>query len=108
MHGGAILSNPLTGFYGRKNSGCSKDGSGLPIPQNSAEHSVFCREVLQNASHSKKLVEERFCRTPKVLQNFGSQAQFFRPCQFFAHFRDIQRSFDGLDGVHTKESCKSF
>ena len=46
--------------------------------------------VLQEGSaerftYGKKLVEERFCRTPKVLQNFGSQAQLFRPCKFFSH-----------------------
>ena len=39
--------------------------SGLsPAPQNFAE-----------PSHSKKFVEDKFCRTTKVLQNFGSQAQ---------------------------------
>ena len=41
----------------------------------------FCRKVLRNVSQSKELVEERFCRTPKVLQNFGSQTQLFRPCK---------------------------
>ena len=45
-----------------------QDGSGLPkVPQNSAEPSGFCRQVLRNVSHSTKPVEERFCRTPKVL-----------------------------------------
>ena len=55
-----------------------KDRSELPkVPQNSAEPLGFCRKVLQNVSHSKRPVGERFCRTSKVLQNFGSQAQLF-------------------------------
>ena len=50
---------------GRKRSLSSPEVSGLPkVPQNSAEPLGFCRQVLQNVSHTKKPVEERFCRTP--------------------------------------------
>ena len=34
-------------------------------------------------------VEEALYRTPKVLENFGSQAQPFKPCKFFSHFHKI-------------------
>ena len=69
-----------------RSSKASKDGPGLPkVPQNSAEPLGFCRKVLEKVSHSRKPVEERFCRTPKVLQNLGNQAQLFRPCKFFSH-----------------------
>ena len=59
------LSFPI---LGRKRTLSSKDGSGLPkVPQNSAEPLGFRRKVLQNVSQGKKLVEERFCRTPPFL-----------------------------------------
>ena len=74
-------------FVGGKAASPQKTGPGSQrLPRHSAEPLGFCRKVLQNVSHSKKLVDERFCRTPKVLQNFGSQAQLFRPCKFFSHF----------------------
>ena len=63
----------------------SKDRSGLPaLPQNSAENLWYCRKVLQKVSHRKKLVKEKFCRTPQNLQNFGNPAQLFRPCKPFS------------------------
>ena len=54
----------------------------------------FCRMVLQEGSGgrfcrkvhiARSLLKERFCRNFGVLQNFGSQAQLFRPCKFFSH-----------------------
>ena len=46
----------------------------------------FCRtwKVLQNVSHSNKLVEERFCRNSKEL---------FRPCKFFPILEASARVF---------------
>ena len=44
-----------------------------------------CRKIQQKVSHSKKPVEEKFWRTPKVLQNFGSQTQLFKSCKFCSH-----------------------
>ena len=46
--------------------------------KNSAEPLGFCRKVLQKISHSKKSVEEKLCRTPKVLQNFGEPNPAFQ------------------------------
>ena len=55
--------------------------------------------VLQEGSaerfHSKKPVEERFCKTLKVLQNFGAQAQLFRSWKFFFQIKK------------TREGCNS-
>ena len=70
-------------IYGRNESRSLKDGPGLPkVPQNSVEPLGFCTGVLQSVSRSKKPVEERFPRNPKVLQNIGCQAKLFRPCKF--------------------------
>ena len=67
---------------------CKNAGSGLPkVPQTSAEPLKFSRKVLQNVSHSKKPIDARSGRTAKVLQNFGNQAQLFRPCKFFSQKR---------------------
>ena len=59
--------------------GCLEDKKPVLKRPVSAEPLGFCRKVLQNVSHNNKPVEEGFCRTLGVLQNFGSQAQFFRP-----------------------------
>ena len=56
-----------------------------PPPQNSAETLGFCRKVLWKVSHCKHLVEELSYRAPKVLHNFGSQAQSLRLFKFFSH-----------------------
>ena len=41
----------------------------------------FSRKVRRKVSQSTKPVEEKFCRIPKVLQNFGSQTLLFsRKC----------------------------
>ena len=70
--------------FGREKSRSSKDGSGLSkVPPNSAEPLGFCRKVLQNVSHGKKPVEERFCRTPKVLQNPKGSAELWEPSPAF-------------------------
>ena len=62
----------VTRKLGGKNQS-SKDRPGLPkVPQHSAEPVGFCRKVLQNVSHSKKLVDKRLCRTAKGLHNFDS------------------------------------
>ena len=45
----------------------------------------FCRKVLRKASQNQKPVEESSYRTPKALQNFGSQAQLLRPCKAYSH-----------------------
>ena len=60
-------------FSGRKRSRSSKDRSSPPPPppQNSADRLGFCRKVLRKVLHSKKLVEEKLCRTPTVLPDFG-------------------------------------
>ena len=74
---------PHLTFVGRKKSQSSKDAPWLPnSSQNSAEPLGFCRRVLPNLLHSEKPAEEPSHRNPKVLQNFGSQAQLFRPCNF--------------------------
>ena len=52
----------------------SKDVSGLPkIPQNSVEPLGFCRKVLRNVSHSRKLVEERFCIVKSLLKKGSAE-----------------------------------
>ena len=52
-----------------------KGESGFSLVRTSAEPLGVCGKVLQKkVSHSKKPVEEKFCRT------FCSQAQLFRPC----------------------------
>ena len=48
-----------------KKAGPQKAGPGPKSYPKFCETLGFCRKVLQNVSHSKKLVEERFCRTPK-------------------------------------------
>ena len=69
---------------GRKRSRSSKNGPGLlKVPQNSAEPLGFCRKVLQEGSHSKMFVEERFCRTLVAKPSFSG------PCKFFSkHTRE--------------------
>ena len=60
-----------------------KTGPGSPLPpQSSAESLGLCRRDLQNLLHARKPAEDSSHRTPKVLQNFGSQAQLFRPFKF--------------------------
>ena len=61
----------------------SKDGSGLPPPEFCGTIGV-AKRVLRKGLQSRKPAEPSH-RTPKVLQNFGSQAQLFRPCKFFSH-----------------------
>ena len=90
-------------FLGGKDAGPQKTGRQVwappPHPQDSAEPLGFCRKVLQKVSHSKKPVEETFRRTPKVLQNFGSQTQLFRPCNLYwggKMYRKAKPREDGL------------
>ena len=91
---GTKVHSPKLPFNGRKTSQSSKDLSGLPNPwQNSAEPVGFCRRVLRNLLHGRNPAAEPSCRTPKVLQNFGSQAQLFRPLsKFFSHFTNPPRT----------------
>ena len=69
--GGPFLSWPL--FFG-------KEKKRVPAPLSSPEFCGsfgFCRKVVWTVSHNRKPVEDPSYRTPKILQNFGSQTQVF-------------------------------
>ena len=91
-HGGAATG--LTTSRNKKKF--SKDGPWLPDPHPRILHNLWvsAEGVLRNLLQSRKPVEEPLHTTPKVLQNFESQAQLFRHCKFFSQiFVQIAMSF---------------
>ena len=61
-------------LFVRKRSRSSKDRSGLRKVPRTAEPLGFCSKVLRSISHSKKFVEERFCRTLGAKPSFSDLA----------------------------------
>ena len=70
---------------GRNEHQSSKDEFGLPpSPRILWNLWVSAGGFWGRVLHRRRLAEERSHRTPKVLQNFGSQSQLRRPCKLFS------------------------
>ena len=98
-------------MMGGKRASPQKTGPGSQHPhppQNPAEPLGFCTMVLRNLLHGRKPAEEDSHRTPKILQNFWSQAQLFRPCKFFSQMIYVSMIDNPLVGGVEVPSCLPF